>query len=69
MTGVCACGGKLIFTIAEGSVKKYMGPALELATKYNLPPYLKQTLLLLNERIDSVFGREPEKQEGLGKWF
>jgi DNA polymerase II large subunit len=69
LTGFCKCTGKLIFTIAEGSVKKYLGPSLDLAEEYNLPPYLKQTLLLLSERIDSVFGKEPEKQEGLGKWF
>jgi DNA polymerase II large subunit len=69
MTGRCKCTGKLVFTIAEGSVKKYMKPSIDLSSKYDLPKYLQQTLLLLNDRIDSVFGKEPEKQEGLGKWF
>ncbi len=69
LTGVCSCGGKLIFTIAEGSVKKYVTPAIDLAENYGLPAYLQQTLLLLNDRIESVFGKEQEKQEGLGKWF
>ncbi len=62
-------GGKIIFTISEGSVVKYLGPALSLAKKYNLPAYLQQTLILLKRRIEDVFGKDKEKQEGLGKWF
>lgn len=70
MLGRCInCDGKLVFTIAQGSVIKYLEPSLELAEKYNLPAYLKQTLVLVKERIDSVFGKEEEKQEGLNKWF
>lgn len=69
LTGLCKCGGKLIFTISEGSIVKYLDPAMDLTVKYNLPPYLKQTLVLLKDRIESVFGKEEEKQEGLGKWF
>src|SRR3989338_9012764 len=45
LIGVCdKCGGKLLFTIAEGSIVKYLGPSLELAAKYQLPAYLQQTL-------------------------
>ncbi|MAG78306.1 hypothetical protein CL616_02990, partial [archaeon] len=70
LAGKCInCNGKLVFTIAEGSVVKYLEPALDLAEKYNLPAYLKQTLLLVKDRIESVFGKDPEKQEGLNKWF
>ncbi|MFH1456482.1 MAG: DNA polymerase II large subunit [archaeon] len=70
LIGKCTnCGGKIIFTIHEGSVVKYVAPAMDLAEKYNLPPYLKQTLVLTQHRIESVFGKDPERQEGLGKWF
>jgi DNA polymerase II large subunit len=70
LLGKCLnCGGKLIFTISEGSVIKYLEPSLSLATKYNLPIYLQQTLELTKHRIESVFGKDPEKQENLGKWF
>jgi len=70
LLGKCQkCGGKLIFTISEGSVIKYLKPSLDLAEKYNLPMYLQQTLELTQKRIESVFGKDPEKQEGLGKWF
>ena len=70
LNGVCPiCGGKIIFTIHEGGIKKYLEPALELADKYNLSSYLKQNLELLKRYIDSVFGKEPEIQESLKKWF
>ncbi|MFH0797985.1 MAG: DNA polymerase II large subunit, partial [Candidatus Woesearchaeota archaeon] len=68
--GKCTkCSGKLVFTIAEGSVKKYLEPAIDLGMKYNLPAYLQQNLAILKTNIDSVFGIDPEKQEGLKKWF
>ncbi len=63
------CSGPLIFTIAEGSVSKYLEPSISLARKYNVSPYLKQTLDLLQIYISEIFGKEKEKQEGLGKWF
>jgi len=69
LSGKCTCGGRLIFTISHGSVIKYLEPTLSLAEKFNVPSYLKQSLELLQLRIDGVFGKEREKQEGLGKWF
>ena len=70
LTGVCPkCGGKIIFTIHEGGIKKYLEPALDLAEKYELSSYIKQSLQLTKEYIDSVFGKELEKQEALEKWF
>ncbi len=70
LSGKCTvCGGRIIFTISEGSVIKYLSPSLELAEKYNVPDYLKETLRLLELRAESLFGKEKEKQEGLGKFF
>ena len=70
LRGVCSkCGGKIIFTINEGGIKKYLEPALELAHKYNLSPYIKQNLELTKRYIDSIFGKELEKQEKLEEWF
>ncbi|MDP3992477.1 MAG: DNA polymerase II large subunit [Nanoarchaeota archaeon] len=70
LSGVCQkCSGKIIFTTHEGGIKKYMEPALELAKKYNLSPYIRQSLELTKRHIDSIFGKEIEKQEGLGRWF
>ena len=70
LKGACtACGGKLLFTIAEGSVIKYLEPSMNLASKYTLPAYLNQTLDLVKQRIELVFGKDPDKQAGLGEWF
>lgn len=60
---------KIIFTVSEGSIKKYVGYSLDLANKYHLPAYVKQSLELTAEAIDSIFGKDAEKQEGLGKFF
>jgi len=69
LSGKCFCGGRIIFTVSHGSVIKYLAPSVSLANKYNVPTYVKQTLDLLQLRVDGVFGKEREKQEGLGKWF
>lgn len=70
LIGKCIkCDGRLIFTISEGSIIKYLEPSISIADKYNVPVYLKQNLELVKRRIEGVFGKEKEKQEGLGKWF
>lgn len=70
LIGKCTvCSGKILFTISEGSVVKYLEPTESLAKKYNVSPYLKETIELLRNRIEGVFGREAEKQTGLGAWF
>lgn len=70
LTGKCTkCRGKIIFTISEGSVIKYLEPSISIAEKYNVPSYIKQSLELLKRRIEDVFGKEKEKQTGLGSWF
>jgi DNA polymerase II large subunit len=70
LIGQCTtCGGKILFTISQGSVVKYLEPSISLAAKYSVPAYVKQTLELLKRRVEGVFGKEKEKQEGLGKWF
>ena len=70
LTSQCvACGGKLGFTITEGSVVKYLYPSLKLAEKYDFSPYLKQTLNILKTNVDVLFGKEKEKQVGLGTFL
>ncbi len=70
MIGRCIkCDGSIIFTISEGGIIKYLEPSLSIAENYQLPSYLKQSLEITKRMIESVFGKEMEKQEGLGKWF
>ena len=70
LTGSCLkCGGRIIFTVSEGNIVKYLEPALEIAEKYNVPVYVKQCLSVLKESIESIFGKEKEKQSNLNGWF
>ena len=70
LSGACMkCKGKIIFTTHEGGIKKYLEPAMELVEKYHLSNYIKQSLELTKRHIDSVFGKDLEKQESIDKWF
>ncbi len=70
LVGKCvSCGGKIIFTISEGSIMKYMQAALDLARTYNVSSYLLENLEIVEKDIQSIFGKEKEKQEALRKWF
>ncbi|MEK6915212.1 MAG: DNA polymerase II large subunit [Nanoarchaeota archaeon] len=63
LAGKCtSCGGKIIFTISEGSIIKYMAAALDLARTYNVSPYLLENLEIVQSDIHSIFGKEKEKQ-------
>jgi len=67
LIGKCTnCGGKIIFTISEGSIKKYLQMSIDLAENFSVSPYIKETLYLTQKRILDVFGKEKEKQMGLG---
>jgi len=70
LSGVCTqCGGKIIFTISEGSIKKYLEPALDLANNYNISSYTKEIIELTKIYIESIFGKDNEKQSDLKQWF
>ncbi|MFH1174095.1 MAG: DNA polymerase II large subunit [archaeon] len=70
LIGKCKkCGGKLLFTISQGSIVKYLDPTISLARAYNLSTYLQQSIELLKRRVESYFGKETEMQSGLGAWF
>jgi DNA polymerase II large subunit len=66
LTGKCEkCQGKIIFTISYGSIVKYMENAIFLAEKYKVPSYIYENLILTKKYIESVFGKDTEKQTGL----
>ncbi|MEK6873311.1 MAG: DNA polymerase II large subunit [Nanoarchaeota archaeon] len=67
--GCTKCGGKIIFTISEGGIVKYLEPALDLAENYDIPVYVKQNLELTKKYIESIFGRAETKQVSLKQWF
>jgi len=66
LIGKCTkCSGRVIFTVSEGSVIKYLKESINLAEQFDVPAYLKQTLELTKRMTESVFGKEKEKQVGL----
>ena len=70
LDGKCGnCGNpKLIFTISYGGIVKYLEHALELTRNYDVPDYIREDLILTKKYIESIFGKDNEKQEALGKW-
>jgi DNA polymerase II large subunit len=65
LVGICIkCGGKLIFTISEGGVRKYLEPAMELIDNYNISSYTMESVELIGDYIERIFGKE-EKQATL----
>jgi len=70
LSGTCDCGGKLILTIAEGSIKKYVEISKEIIKKYELKPFLLQRITLAEEEINSLFCNKEEKQQkSLSEFF
>ena len=67
LNGKCDTCGKdsIILTIAEGSVKKYLSIAKEMATTYDLSSYLKQRIALIEEEINSIFSADKKTQKSL----
>ena len=68
LSGRCTkCNGpRLVFTIAEGTVKKYVAATMALSRYEKVPAYLRQNLEILQKRLSSVFEEEKTKQVGLG---
>ncbi|NCC70980.1 hypothetical protein EOM09_05340 [bacterium] len=71
LSGKCnVCGGKLIMTIHEGSIKKYLQIAKDLIKNYGLKPYLYQKLEIAEEDINSLFkDKDTENQKALSDFF
>lgn len=71
LIGKCtSCGeDKLILTIAQGSVRKYLNIAKELISTNELSDYLKQRMDLIEMEIDSVFTNEKAQQKSLAEFI
>jgi DNA polymerase II large subunit len=70
LSGKCTCGGKLILTISEGSIRKYINVAKKLVKEYELKTYLDQRLDLCEQEINSLFyNLEDKNQKALSDFF
>ncbi|MDW7731660.1 MAG: DNA polymerase II large subunit [Methanolobus sp.] len=66
LTGTCPkCGGRVILTVHEGSVKKYLEVSKIVAKKYNVSNYTKQRIDLIGLDILSLFENDKAKQMDL----
>ena len=66
LTGLCPkCGGRVILTVHEGAVKKYLEVSRKVAYDYNVSSYTKQRIELLGLDMKSLFENDRSKQTGL----
>jgi DNA polymerase II large subunit len=63
------CGGKLVLTVARGSVEKYLSVTENLLDKYALEDYLKQRVKILRMSIESIFIDESVEQKSIKDFF
>lgn len=63
------CGGRVILTVHEGSVRKYLEVSLRVAEEFEVNSYTKQRLETLKLEIDSLFQNEKSKQMGLADFM
>jgi DNA polymerase II large subunit len=69
LKGVCTrrkpdgkvCGNKLIMTVHQGGVKKYLEVAKDVAIRFNVPKYTLQRILLNEKAINSTFENDKVK--------
>ncbi len=59
------CHGRVILTVTEGSVKKYLDTSTRVATEYEVSEYTRQRIELIGLEIKSLFESDKSKQMGL----
>ena len=59
------CHGRVILTVTEGSVKKYLDTSTRVATEYEVSEYTRQRIELIGLDIKSLFESDKSKQMGL----
>jgi DNA polymerase II large subunit len=66
LSGKCKCGAKLVLTVHEGSVKKYLELSKKIADSYHIKDYTRQRLNLIEDEMNSIF--EPKIQMDLSEF-
>ena len=70
LTGECReCGGRVNLTVHEGSVKKYIDTAIQVAEEYGCREYTRQRLEILDRSVESVFEDDTNKQSGIADFM
>ncbi len=63
------CNSRLILTVHEGSVRKYLDVSIKVAEEYGVSSYTKQRLQLLKIEVESLFKNDKAKQTGLADFM
>jgi len=63
------CNGRIVLTVHEGSVKKYLDTSKQVAEQYDISNYTKQRIELLENEIKSLFENDRSKQKGLADFM
>ncbi len=67
LIGKCTeCGGKILLTVHEKGIEKYLNISREIAEEYNLSNYLKQRLKLIEKDLSQIFESKNTQQRSLG---
>jgi DNA polymerase II large subunit len=69
LVGKCRCGGNVIPTVHEGSVKKYLDMSRQICEEYNISEYTRQRVEVIDMNIESTFGEEKAEQMGLADFM
>jgi DNA polymerase II large subunit len=70
LAGKCTrCGGNIIPTVHEGSVKKYLEMSRNLCRDYRISEYTRQRIEVLDMAIESTFGTPKVQQLGLADFM
>jgi DNA polymerase II large subunit len=70
LAGKCSrCGGSILPTIHEASVKKYLEVSRKICSEFAISGYTRQRIAVLEMAIQSTFGEAPEKQMGLADFM
>ncbi len=70
LAGKCTrCGGNVIATVHEGSVKKYLEMSRTICETYRISEYTRQRVEVLSMQIESTFGQPHGQQMGLADFM
>lgn len=66
LIGKCTkCGGKIVLTVHEKGIEKYLSISREIAEEYDLSKYLKQRLRLIESDLNQIFKSQKIQQRSL----
>ncbi len=70
LSGKCTkCGGKIVLTVHNSTITKYLNISKELCERYNVSDYTKQRLMLIELEIASLFESDKKRQIRISEFF